>query len=92
MVQGSLTSFGDYQYAQEAIRIISEHDTDVPMFFYVAFQCNHLPLEAPDSFIEMCKTPPVFSQNNRVASHLILRGWCVQTRTLGATIGDGMLP
>jgi arylsulfatase A-like enzyme len=57
MVQGSLTSFGDYQYAQEAIRIIREHDTDVPMFFYVAFQCNHLPLEAPDSFIEMCKTP-----------------------------------
>jgi len=53
MVQGSLTSFGDYQYAQEAIRIIKEHDTDIPMFFYVAFQCNHLPLEAPDSFIEM---------------------------------------
>ena len=33
------------------IRIVKEHDTDIPLFFYVAFQVNHTPLEVPDSYI-----------------------------------------
>ena len=41
MVQGDLNSFGDYMYTQEAIRIISEHDVDIPLFYYVAFQCKY---------------------------------------------------
>jgi hypothetical protein len=28
-------------YTQEAIRIISEHDVDIPLFYYVAFQCKY---------------------------------------------------
>ena len=52
-VVGDYEHYGDYVYSQEAMRIISEHDLQVPLFFYIAFQCNHEPLEAPDEFIEM---------------------------------------
>ena len=52
-VVGDYEHYGDYVYSQEAMRIISEHDLQVPLFFYIAFQCNHEPLEAPDEFIEV---------------------------------------
>jgi len=35
------------------MRIISEHDTTIPLFYYIAFQNNHEPLEAPDEYIEL---------------------------------------
>ena len=41
------------RYSQEAMRIISEHDTTIPLFYYIAFQNNHEPLEAPDEYIEL---------------------------------------
>ena len=33
MVQGDLEAFGDYQYSQEAMRIIGEHDVSIPLFY-----------------------------------------------------------
>ena len=58
-VVGDYEHYGDYVYSQEAMRIISEHDLQVPLFFYIAFQCNHEPLEAPDEFIEMVSAATV---------------------------------
>ena len=51
------------------IRIVKEHDTDIPLFFYVAFQVNHTPLEVPDSYIEkslLRRTEIYFSTNPSV--------------------------
>ena len=39
--------------SQEAMRVIREHDASIPLFYYIAFQCNHEPLEAPDGYIDM---------------------------------------
>ena len=79
-VQGDINHYGDYVYSQEAMKIISEHDLQIPLYFCthlphhlscmsplvqtvhsidravsadIAFQCNHEPIEAPDSYIEM---------------------------------------
>lgn len=51
-VVGDFKHYGDYVYSQEAMRIINEHDQQIPIYFYIAFQCNHEPLEAPDEFVE----------------------------------------
>lgn len=37
--------------ANEASRLIEEHDTATPLFLYVAFTAPHLPLQAPDNYI-----------------------------------------
>ena len=77
------------QATQETIRIVNEHDTDIPvsaatagsgcdccrdlisdrdrccdqLFFYVAFQVNHTPLEVPDAYIE--KYPAEWREDRR---------------------------
>jgi len=52
-VVGDEEHYGDHMFANEAIAIIKDHDPMIPLFFYVAFQNNHEPLEAPDRYIEM---------------------------------------
>ena len=52
-VVGDINHYGDKIYTDEAMKIIGEHDIGIPLFFYIAFQCNHEPLEAPDEYIEM---------------------------------------
>lgn len=52
-VVGDIEHYGDEVYTQEALRIIGKHNPSVPLFFYIAFQNNHEPLEAPDEYIEM---------------------------------------
>ena len=62
------------RYSQEAMRIISEHDTTIPLFYYIAFQNNHEPLEAPDEYIELY--PSSWRQDRR---------WC-KPHTLCSTL------
>eukprot|EP00928_Gymnodinium_smaydae_P072564 TRINITY_DN55905_c0_g1_i1.p1 TRINITY_DN55905_c0_g1~~TRINITY_DN55905_c0_g1_i1.p1 ORF type:complete len:491 (-),score=38.67 TRINITY_DN55905_c0_g1_i1:98-1456(-) len=52
-VVGDDDHYGDSMFTNEAIRIINAHDPQIPLFFYIAFQNNHEPLEAPDRYIEM---------------------------------------
>ena len=68
-----LGSDGDHVYTTEAMRIISEHDLQVPLYFYIAFQCNHEPLEAPDDFVELY--PESYRQDRR---------WCTTPRAAAA--------
>lgn len=44
---GKNGSYGDLMYVAETERIIAEHDTSKPLFFYHAFQVNHAPMEVP---------------------------------------------
>ena len=39
-VVGRDHDYTDWQATQECIRIVNEHDTDIPLFFYVAFQVS----------------------------------------------------
>jgi hypothetical protein len=41
-VVGDLEAFGDYQYTQEAMRIIREHDTTIPLFYYGAHAIHNI--------------------------------------------------
>ena len=43
-VVGDTHYYGDYQYTKEAVRIIREHDTTIPLFYYIAFQVRPLAL------------------------------------------------
>lgn len=38
--------------ASEAVRVITEHDLDRPLFLYVAFNAPHTPLQAPPAYLE----------------------------------------
>ena len=48
----------DYYYttalSDSAIAFVERHDTDKPMFLYVAHYAPHLPLEAPEKYIQRC--------------------------------------
>ena len=41
---GDISKYGDFQYTQEAMQIISKHNPTTPLFFYISFQNNHEPL------------------------------------------------
>jgi len=53
-------TYGDYMYAGRAVDTIKAHDPTVPLFYYLAMQCAHDPMEAPERFTNMYdpKTTP----------------------------------
>jgi arylsulfatase B len=46
-------TYGDYMYVGRAVEVITEHDVSTPLFFYLAMQCAHAPMEAPPRFIDL---------------------------------------
>ena len=40
---------------KDAVRVISEHDTNKPLFLYLAFTAPHAPYQAPKEYLERCK-------------------------------------
>lgn len=48
----------DYYYTtaitDSAVSFVLQHNTDAPMFLYVAHYAPHLPLEAPSDYVEKC--------------------------------------
>jgi len=42
--------------ADEAIKVVSNHDTSDPLFLYVAFTAPHSPLQVPEPYLDMYKT------------------------------------
>lgn len=38
--------------ADEAVRVIAEHDPNTPLFLYVPFSAPHTPLQVPERYIE----------------------------------------
>ena len=41
------TVYGDFLYVGRAVKTIMSHDTANPLFYYLAMQCAHDPMEAP---------------------------------------------
>jgi arylsulfatase A-like enzyme len=41
--------------AEEAIKVIGKHDTNTPLFLYVAFTAPHSPLQVPEEYLDMYK-------------------------------------
>ena len=44
--------YSTHLIAQEAIRILAEHDATKPLFLYVPFNAVHAPFQAPDKYTE----------------------------------------
>eukprot|EP00051_Salpingoeca_urceolata_P004675 m.66817 g.66817 ORF g.66817 m.66817 type:complete len:498 (+) comp13783_c0_seq1:60-1553(+) len=43
-------TYGDYLYVGRAVETIENHNPSVPLFFYLAMQCAHDPMEVPERF------------------------------------------
>lgn len=46
-------TYGDYLYIGHAVDTILQHDISKPLFYYLAMQCAHDPMEAPQRFIDL---------------------------------------
>lgn len=54
-------TYGDYMYVGRAVETIVQHNASAaPLFYYLAMQCAHAPMEAPDRFKDLYdkKTTP----------------------------------
>lgn len=43
-------TYGDYLYTGRAVSVIESHDVTTPLFFYLALQCAHDPMEVPAQY------------------------------------------
>ena len=50
-------TYGDYLYAQRAVSVIEAHPASTPLFYYLAMQCAHDPMEVPDRFAARPASP-----------------------------------
>eukprot|EP00041_Stephanoeca_diplocostata_P023742 m.589120 g.589120 ORF g.589120 m.589120 type:complete len:372 (+) comp22369_c0_seq6:1415-2530(+) len=49
-------TYGDYLYVGRAVDTITAHDSSTPLFYYLALQCAHDPMEAPQRFLDLVGT------------------------------------
>ena len=52
VVKDVVGEYSTFLFAEEAKRIIEEHDSKTPLFLYLSFQAPHMPLQVPKRFIE----------------------------------------
>ncbi len=55
--------------ADEAVRVIAEHDPNKPLFLYVPFSAPHTPLQAPEKYIEPYAA--IENRNKRLYSAMV---------------------
>jgi len=48
--------YGDYMYAGRAVHTIEQHNTSAPLFFYLAAQSSHDPVQSPARFQDIYKS------------------------------------
>eukprot|EP00039_Didymoeca_costata_P025840 m.14383 g.14383 ORF g.14383 m.14383 type:complete len:493 (+) comp5075_c0_seq1:1-1479(+) len=57
--EGMNGTYGDYLYGGRAVDVIMNHDVSRPLFYYLATQCAHDPMEVPQRFLDIYpKTVP----------------------------------
>lgn len=49
---GMTGKYGDEMYTDFVVETLERHDVSKPIFFYVAFQTDHSPLQAPKAYVE----------------------------------------
>lgn len=47
--------YSTFLFTDEAVKIISSHEEDKPLFLFVAYQAVHSPLEVPEQYMEQYK-------------------------------------
>lgn len=47
-------TYSGITFSNEVQRVITGHDTTVPLFLYIAWQNNHAPLEVPQEYEDRC--------------------------------------
>ncbi|MFK7736951.1 MAG: arylsulfatase [Pirellulaceae bacterium] len=55
--------------ADEAVRVIQQHDPDEPLFLYVPFNAPHTPNQAPQNYIE--QYPEIKQQKRRIYAGMV---------------------
>ena len=51
-------------FGQEAVKVISEHNVDTPLFLYLAFTAPHTPYQAPQDYLDKYKSIADISRRN----------------------------
>jgi arylsulfatase I/J len=46
-------TYGDYLYAGRFVDTVTQHDPSTPLFYYLALQCAHMPMQAPKRFTDL---------------------------------------
>lgn len=57
-------TYGDEMYTSFAVETLERHPPEVPLFFYIAFQNDHSPLQAPKTYVE--KFPSSWTYDRRM--------------------------
>jgi arylsulfatase A-like enzyme len=47
-------TYGTYLFTSEAEQVVANHNTTDPLFLYLTFQNNHVPLQVPDVYLPLC--------------------------------------
>ena len=63
-------TYGGYLFAQEAMRVVREHDVSLPLFMFIAWQNNHPPLQVPQEYIDRYPTPALQTSINGMTAFL----------------------
>lgn len=67
-------TFGDYMYVGRAVETIMKHDMSKPLFYYLAMQCAHEPMEAPQKYLDLFDKATTPSQTEYAFSSVIDEG------------------
>merc|ERR1712232_1168235 len=75
-------TYGDYLYVGRAVETIMKHDPSKPLFYYLAMQCAHSPMEAPQKYLDLYDKNSTPSQVEYAFSSVIDAGIENVTRAL----------
>lgn len=75
-------TYGDYMYVGRCVDTIMEHDTSKPLFYYLAMQCAHSPMQAPDRFLDLFDKDTTPNQVEYAFSSVIDEGIANVTKAL----------
>jgi arylsulfatase I/J len=75
-------TYGDYMYVGRCVETIEAHDTSKPLFYYLAMQCAHDPMQAPDRFLDLYDKDTTPSQKEYAFSSVIDEGLANVTEAL----------
>lgn len=75
-------TYGDYLYVGRCVETIMEHDTSKPLFYYLAMQCAHSPMQAPDRFLDIYDKDSTPNQVEYAFSSVIDEGIANVTQAL----------